>query len=429
MSIITELRVSNVKRLKAVTITPDGSVVTVGGRNGQGKTSALDSIMYALGGQKVIPDVPIRKGEKSATIELDISGTPPLKVVRRFTKSGSTVEVYQQTQSGMAKLTSAQAVLDALCGRIAFDPLSFSRMKRDEKVALLRKLAGIDTSDIDAEIKSTFDERTHVNRRVAELKAQADAAPHFADAPEEEVSVAALTEQLTAAQQQNTEADAAVRKVENFKSGLSGQEATVERLRRELESAEAQADETRKRLSDVESAAKKMERADTESITKRIKEAAGINAKVQKNREKQKLTAAHAEQDTRAESLTSAIEALRSDRLKMIAEANWPVDGLGFSDDGVTLNDLPLEQASSEEQLRLSMAIAMQMNPKFPVALIREGSLIDDEQMKVIAQMADAAGGQVWVERVGKDESCTVVIEDGMVESVPEPQELEAATP
>lgn len=71
---IVKLQAENVKRLRAVEITPNGDVVYISGRNGQGKTSVLDSIWYALKGGDALKgvDKPIREGEKTAMVSLDL---------------------------------------------------------------------------------------------------------------------------------------------------------------------------------------------------------------------------------------------------------------------------------------------------------------------------------------------------------------------
>ena len=60
---ITSLELENVKRVKAVALTPDPNGLTViGGKNGQGKTSVLDAIAWALGGDRYRPSSPEREG-------------------------------------------------------------------------------------------------------------------------------------------------------------------------------------------------------------------------------------------------------------------------------------------------------------------------------------------------------------------------------
>ena len=100
----------------------------------------------------------------------------------------------------------------------------------------------------------------------------------------------------------------------------------------------------------------------------------------------------------------------------MISKAAYPVAGLGFDQlGGVTFNGLPFSQASTAEQLRVSVAIGLALNPQLRVLLIRDGSLLDDDSMKMVAKMAAKADAQVWIERVEIDGQVSVVIEDGAI--------------
>ena len=67
---IIRLTASNVKRLRAVDIKPNGTLQIITGRNAQGKTSVLDAIWLALGGGQASKDTPrpIRDGEESASV-------------------------------------------------------------------------------------------------------------------------------------------------------------------------------------------------------------------------------------------------------------------------------------------------------------------------------------------------------------------------
>ena len=76
---------------------------------------------------------------------------------------------------------------------------------------------------------------------------------------------------------------------------------------------------------------------------------------------------------------------------------------VGFTDEGVTYNGVPFSQASSAEQIRVSLAMAMALNPKLRVVRILDGSLLDADSMRQVAEMATAADYQVWVERVADD--------------------------
>ncbi len=238
MTKILRLQSENVKRLVAVDIRPDGSVVLLGGKNAAGKSSTLDSIMYALGGAKTIPAEPVRKGQRRAktVVELDNG----LVVTRTFDAGGAGGSKLEVREKGAA-LKSPQAILDALVGAISFDPLEYSRKKPEEQAMILRGIAGVDTTKLDQERDGLFAERTEQNRTVKQLKAQVDAAPSHADAPKEPVSVAALTEQLEEAgetreanQARRRQLEATIGEAESTKESIGEVDGEIEDLEADL---------------------------------------------------------------------------------------------------------------------------------------------------------------------------------------------------
>jgi hypothetical protein len=84
----------------------------------------------------------------------------------------------------------------------------------------------------------------------------------------------------------------------------------------------------------------------------------------------------------------------------------------------VLYQGIPFIQGSAAEQLRVSMAIAMASNPKLKVILIRDGSLLDADNLKVIEEMARDKDFQVWIEAVRENGEIGIFIEDGMVKSI-----------
>ena len=103
-----------------------------------------------------------------------------------------------------------------------------------------------------------------------------------------------------------------------------------------------------------------------------------------------------------------------------LADAKFPVAGLGFGDGCVTYKDIPLSQASSAEQIRVSMAIAMATNPDLKVIHIAAGSLLDSEGMNIIKEMAESGDYQVWIEKVDESGKVGIVFEDGEIVAVNE---------
>ena len=199
MSKIIGLQASNVKRLRAVEIRPDpdGSMVLVGGRNAQGKSSVLDSIWMALGGRRAQPARPVRDGAEHASIRLALDNG--LVVERTIEPDGKTV---LRVSDGTATLRAPQGILDALVRDLSFDPLRFSEMAEKEQAELLRRLVGLDFSKLDRSRAEYYDERRLLGREVSQLEGELAGLPHHADAPPAAVSAAELAQALEDARAQ-----------------------------------------------------------------------------------------------------------------------------------------------------------------------------------------------------------------------------------
>ena len=194
---IIRLESENVKRLKAVEITPEGNMVVIGGENAAGKTSVLDSIMYAIGGKSCVPGEPIRRGEESAiiTVELD-----DLIITRSFTATGSYLKVANQDG---ASFKSPQTMLDKLVGKLSFDPLEFLRFKPQEQHEMLRSLVGVDFTELDRERQSIYDARRDLNRDVEKMRGTLALIDYPKDTPDEPVNVDELMVDLKQGREHN----------------------------------------------------------------------------------------------------------------------------------------------------------------------------------------------------------------------------------
>lgn len=409
---IIKLTASNVKRLRAVEITPDGTIQVITGRNAQGKTSVLDAIWLALGGGKASREtvMPIRDGEDKARVVLDLGD---LLVTRTWNSAGSTLTV---TSADGAKYGSPQAKIDALVGRLSFDPLKFVRLPpKDQREALLR-LVDIeeDLDRLEQMRAETFSERTDIGRKIKDLGAIAELYP---DVPDEEVSVAKLAAEWEAGRELDQRHAHAEEAEWIAAEEVSRAEAKIDELKAALQAAEQALTEAHAKVAAAAKANDSLPApVDLDAIRDRMNSADQINHKV---RENQRISAANARRDelkAESERLTARIAEFDHAKETLLSEAAFPVDGLGFDADGVTYHDVPFSQASSAEQIRVSLAMAMAMNPELRVIRILDGSLLDKESMQIVTDMATEHDFQVWIERVDDSSESAVVIEDGAVQ-------------
>ena len=425
MSYITHLYAENVKRLKAVSISPKRGLNAIGGDNGEGKTSVLDSIAMGLGGKDYIPDVPIHTGKDSAKtiIRLD-SG---ITITRTFTASGSYLKVVSPEGK---PYSSPQAILDELTGKLTFDPLGFTRLDPKKQADTLRKLVNLDFTAHDQKRKQIYDERTVVNRRLEEMRASAATLPEYPDAPSEEVSSADILAKIEEAQEHNAaqaELDSAVTVAESnltvYASNVTKTKTLIASLEKQLTAARVQLDKDTKAqttsetaLASAKVARDAFESIDTTDLKAQLATCEETNRQVRANVQLAKAIAEGRAKATESETLTAKLEAMDKQKADALAKAQFPVEGLSFADDIVTYKGLPFTQASSAEQQRVSVAIGAALNPKLRVMLIRDGSLLDERSLAALQQTAEELDLQLWIERVSKGAECSIIIEDGMVQ-------------
>lgn len=417
VSRIVELRATNFKKLKAVRIRPDGSTVVLGGPNGAGKSSVLDAIQAALAGAAGIPPDPLRHGAEKGEVTLDLGD---LVVKRTFTEAGTSLFVLSKDG---ARYDSPQKLLDGLIGQLTFDPLAFARMKPKEQFEELRRITGLDFKEVDAQRKKTFDERTMVTRELKALQARLAAAPEV-EAPDEEISTLTLGREL----QEALDFDRANQKT---REQLVRASEHVGALRSQLAAIEAAIEETKSKISEaatteaqIKSVVAALKEPNIAGLKNTLGTAEQTNRLVRAKKERAALAGAVTKKAEEVEGLTSTLSLLDHEKDEALKKVALPVAGLGLDleNERVTFAGVPLEQASQGETLRISVALALATNPRLKIPLVRDGSHLDETNLALLASMAEAAGAQVWIERVGKGEEVKVVIEDGEVSEVRGPK-------
>lgn len=412
---ISALRISNFMRLTHVELKFDEEkkLVVISGKNGAGKSSLLRALECALGGKKFDPPEPIRHGKDSATVEVEIFDKYLIKVVW---KGPGARDLIITEPTGRSKFSSPQALLNEFYNDLTFHPMAFMDCSEKEQCDILKKLVGIDFDSLESDRQELYDKRTDENREIKRLTGyvatfnEAD----LAGVPDAELDEATLGAQIK-------DANAKQKVIDDHAKLLKEKREAHDKMQGDIAEAEKKIALAKKMLDalgdEFNALADKAlpEVPDVESLTAQFQNIQSINAKVAKKKEylvaKQSITLAQA----RADKLTVEIEQIDADKQEAIAGADLPIEGLIFKNDLVVFKDVPLKQCASSVQLRASVAIACALNPKLRIMLVREGSLLDSEGLKLLGELAQERDMFVLVERVTDGEAVGICIEDGEV--------------
>jgi AAA domain len=451
---IIKLQGSNIKKIKLIDITPNKYVNRVSGANGSGKTSLLDMIEWGLVGGKNVPSQPVRRGAVNGRIKIDMGETDTEVVLNRQFYEGSAkragrLHIEQKPgadasefQDKRKKATTPDELEDALLKQVSFDPLEFKRMEAKKQYHVLRRIStpDIDLDALDEKIQADFDERTVAKRKRDELEAQRNAIQVPEGLPTEPKDVTAMVAELAQVSSYNREIDRQSREREDFardhaeannrtqqkhKRLLDLQEEML-RLSREISSEE---EESSSRTQQMNAWKPLAEPRDAEALAAQIEEARTINRAIERGQIRAKIDTEYIAANEIWETLDAAVKEGERRKKEAIAHAHYPVEGLGFGNQEVMYNGLPFDQASDAEQIKVSAAIGMASNRKVRVMRIKDGSLLDENSLAVLAEMAHEKDFQVWIECVDTTGTVGLYMEDGEVKAVnDEPLDKPAAT-
>lgn len=414
---IISLTVENIKKIKAVTIRPEGDFVEITGRNGQGKSTVLDAIWWALKGKDNIQAAPIRNGQDKGRIVLELEKYTIERTFKRDEVGNDYTTAIKVTTKDKARMPSPQAVLDGFTGMLGFDPLAFMRQTPKQQYEALRRLCKVsaEIDEVEAIFKSTFDERTDVNREVKFAEARVNGINIPANAPTERVEVSALVDKVAEINSANKNIDDRNHQRQTLLARKTSNAEEVRKLQARLAEITRENEAADLKIKELTEFLKENKKQDPAPFQDKIKQAEQINSvmDLRDNLAMEQKTLKTAIE--KAKALTAKLEELTEKKRALIESANLPVKGLEFGENCLLLNGVPLEQLSAAEQLKLSMDMAMAENPDLKVILLKDASLLDAESMDYIRQRAEAEGYQVWAERVASGDSVGFVIEDGEI--------------
>lgn len=407
---INRLEIENVKRVKAVKMEPTANGLTIiGGNNGQGKTSVLDSIAWALGGNKFKPSQAQREGS-AIPPNLHIVMSNGLIVERKGKNSDLKVIDPDGNKAG-------QNLLDSFIDELALNLPKFMQQSSREKASTLLQIIGVGEQLVllEKEEQDTYNRR-HAIGQIADQKEKfAKEQEYYPDAPKDLVSASDLIKEQQEILARNGENQ---RKRENLvKIQRLHEEVTknVERLKLELSEAETKLANTIQDLVTANKSVKNLVDESTAELEKSITEIDEINRKVRANLDKDK-----AEEDARGyraeyEELTEALTDVRKRKAALLESADLPLAGLSVEDGELIYNGFKWDNMSGSDQLKVATAIVRKLNSNCGFVLLDKLEQMDQESLKEFGDWLEAEGLQAIATRVSTGEECSIIIEDGYV--------------
>lgn len=423
MAKINSLEIENVKRVKLVTLEPTANGLTIlGGKNKQGKTSVLDAITWALGGDKFRPTNPQRDGSTlppHIKITLD-NGL----VVERSGKNSSLKVIDPEGRK------AGQKLIDSFVESFALNLPAFMEMNDREKAKVLLNILGIGEQlmQMENDEKLLYNRRTEIGRIADQKLKYAQEMPQYTDAPTEPVSVSDLIAQqqeILARNGENQRKRMQLSQISNAKKNLFDALAMVDKQLEELKSKkENMMQEYSKACNDEMTALKSISEIVDEStaeIEESIRNIESINAKVRANCEREK---AEMDADTYAkqrDELTDQIETIRVNRMKLLDDAQMPLAELSVRDGALIYNGQAWDCMSGAEQMIVAASIVRKLNPNCEFVLLDKLEQMDMDTLAEFGKWLESEGLQAIATRVSTGEECSVIIDDGMVQNTDEP--------
>ena len=398
---ITSLELENVKRVKAVKLEPtENGLTVIGGKNNQGKTSILDAITWALGGDKYKPSQAKREGSMvDPHIHIELNNGI---VVERSGKN-STLKVTDSTgkKAGMKLLSS-------FISTFALDMPKFIEASPKEKASTLLQIIGVgdELAKLDNQESIAYNRRTEIGRIADQKKKYADEMPQWDGVPDEIVSASDLIQQQQDILARNAQRQQWIRDHGHLLEEANRIEDKIEDLKKQLH-------DINEKIRESDHSPAELALESTDELEHNIANVDAINAKIRDNLNKQKAEEEAKEYRDQYDKLTSDIETIRSDRMKLLNNAEMPLPGLSVEQGELTYKGQRWDNMSSSEQMIVATAIVRELNPKCGFVLLDKLEQMDVDTMNEFGAWLQKEGLQAIATRVSTGDECSIYIEDG----------------
>lgn len=407
---INQLELENVKRIKAVKVEPTPNGLTIiGGRNGQGKTSVLDAIAWALGGDTFKPSRP--QNDKSVV-------PPHLKV-----ELSNGIVVERKGKNSALKVTdttgkkAGQALLDSFIEKLALNVPKFMASSDKEKANILLQIIGVGPQlmELERQEKEAYQERLMAGRIADQKKKFAKEQIHYEGVPDQLVSPQELINQQQAILAQNGENARKRENVFNFEYLVKVLTDEVASLQKRLNDKQKELEKATNDLAIAKTDAMDLVDQSTEELENNLREIEEVNRKVRANLDKQKAEEDAHQAELEWENKDSVLKKVRQDKMDLLKGANLPLEGLSIEDSALVYKGQKWDNMSSAEQLIVATSIVRKLNPQCGMVLVDKLEQMDTETLKEFGQWAEKEGLQIIGTRVSTGSECSIIIEDGYV--------------
>ena len=418
---IAGLEIENVKRVSAIHLAPSETGLTViGGDNRQGKTSVLDAIMAALGGEKFTPSRAVRDGAEKGQVTVTLSNG--LVVTRSFTGKGSYLKV-----SDPAGGKGGQLLLNEFVSEFALSLGKFLQASDKEKARTLLEIIGVDLTPYEERHKQLYGEREQTGRLRDRAKHHAESMPYNDAVGTELLTPSDIMGELEQKVAKNAKNREIRTKAEAFRANLARQEGRVKDAAEAFADLEKRLQEAKVELGsrlldldrmkgDVEAAAKAAAAVQDEDVTaikERLAQIEDTNAEVRQNLEREKSLAEAEGYAEEYRALSRQIEANQAELRDLLNGAAMPLPGLSVEGGVLTFDGSAWDCMSGADQLRVATAIVRKLNPACGFVLIDRLEQMDLTTLREFGAWLKTEGLQAITTRVSRGDECSIVIEAG----------------
>lgn len=401
---INSLEIEGVKRVKAVALSPaENGLTIIGGRNGQGKTSVLDAIAWALGGAKFKPSNPVREGSYSDPF-LRITLSDGIVVERKGKNSDLKVTDPSGKKAG-------QSLLDSFIEELALDLPKFMQSTSKEKAQILLSIIGVGDklAEFEREEQRLYNERYTIGRMAEQKDKYATELPYYDGIPDTPISAAELISRQQAILAANGEN---ARKRENVRRLTDERDRLTEKLH-----------ELSTRLSEIENdlriatlSAAELHDQSTAELEADIANIDALNIKIRSNLDRENAFEQASVLKEEYKKLSGQIEEVRTNRLKLLENADLPLAELSVEEGELLYKGNKWDCLSGSEQLKVATAIVRRLKPECGFVLIDKLEQMDIDTLREFGAWLESEGLQAIATRVSTGDECSVIISDGTIE-------------